>query len=777
MSVDWTKLQEIFDEGTGLDENARARLLNERCGNNPALRSEVEKMLRTHDAERLAQAGASGRQAIRHRRFGPWETVELLGRGGMAEVWLARRADGRHEQRAALKLLSPYLATPDYIERFHRERQFLARLEHPHIARLLDGGVSDDGEPYLVMEYIAGRPLDQYCEERRLPIRERVELLRTLCGAVESAHRNLVLHRDIKPSNVLVTSEGDLKLVDFGAAGAVDSGMRTTAPVTPAFASPEQIRQEPVTTVSDVYGLGATMYRVLAGIAPFGAENPYLAVRAMLESEAPSPSEAPGLSAETRREIRGDLDNIVRKAMDKDPNRRYPSAERLSADLGRYLDKRPVQARPITWTYRAERFVARNRLGVALASLLLVVLAAGSVALAWQVRQVKEESRRNAKLTEFLTRVIGLSYGGESSPVRAYGRNTRILDVIRYVDDRLATEMAGEPQLEARLRAGTGRVLIELGYLDEGERSLLRGLRLVDKGRDPALFGELTTNLARLHMLQGAWKGAEPEAREGLRLVESAGAKAPLEVRMFATWNLADILLGTRPSSPDWERLVHRTVDLGAQIGTRSPAYALAIYERAALHLRKGQLPEAERDLRESMQIQKGMPLLGVEYYSGLSGLGIIRVAEGKAREGIPLIEEGQRAYANVLGENSSLVQNLRYADVRARLALADQEITEGHFDEARSELSNVIALAEKLEQDLPRVLPKARVMWAAVLSLHGAALRRMGQDADGKALIVRARDLVAKELGTDSSPYRSTTALLAAPAHILPASKSSRNE
>jgi serine/threonine-protein kinase len=461
--------------------------------------------------------------------------------------------------------------------------------------------------------------------------------------------------------------------------------------------------------------------------------------------------------------------------MDTDPERRYPSAERLSADLTRYLEKRPVQARPITWAYRAERFVARNRVGVSFAAALVLVLAAGSAALAWQVRQVQQESRRNARLTEFLTRVMGLSYGSESSPVRVYGRNTRILDVIQYVDERLDKEMSGEPLLEARVRAGTGRVLMELGYLDEGERSLLRGLSLVDKRRDPALAGELTTTLARLHALQGALKGVLDECREGWRLVESAGAKAPLEVRLYAAWTLSDTLLGVQGATPESERMVERALELAAQIGTGSPAYALALYDRGALHMRKGQVAEAERDMQLSLDIQKRLPALGLEHYSGVAAVGIIHVAQAKPREGIALIEEAEQGYQDVLGENSSLVQNLRLADVRARMTLADSEMASGQFEEARNELSGALALAESTERDLPRVLPKARAIFAGTLACHGAILRRMGKDAEGQALILRGRDLVGEDLGADNVVYRSVAALLAAPAHVLPGGAPSR--
>ena len=257
---DWSRLQEIFDEAWPMDEGLGGDPSSpQRRGSNEELRAEVERMLQAFDEE--SRATAKPAVTSHGGRFGVWQTAELLGRGGMAEVYLARRVDGQIEQRVwPLKVMSPYLATAEYIQRFRRERQLLARLEHPNIARLLDGGVSQDGAPYMVMEYVDGRRLDEYCDSEGLAIRERLQLMQSLCLAVESAHQNLILHRDIKPSNVLVTATGVVKLLDFGTARELDSGtLETRAPLTPAYASPEQLHGDPVTTQSDGYGLGATL--------------------------------------------------------------------------------------------------------------------------------------------------------------------------------------------------------------------------------------------------------------------------------------------------------------------------------------------------------------------------------------------------------------------------------------------------------------------------------------------------------------------------------------
>ncbi len=271
MSDYWRQLEDLFDELCVLDESTRRSTLDQRCNGDDRLRADVERLVSAYDQERAANA--EGRMANASRRFGAWQTIRLLARGGMGEVWLAHRADGQHEQQTALKILSPYLAAADSLERFRRERQLLARLEHPNIARLLDGGMSPLGEPYLVMEYVEGIRLDRYCDQNHLSIRDRIGLMVKVCAAVQSAHQHLVLHRDLKPSNILVTSDGEPKLLDFGIAKLIDSDSAVEQTVTAslfltaAYASPEILRGQPATVASDVYSLGVVLYEVLSGKA------------------------------------------------------------------------------------------------------------------------------------------------------------------------------------------------------------------------------------------------------------------------------------------------------------------------------------------------------------------------------------------------------------------------------------------------------------------------------------------------------------------------------
>lgn len=395
MSDHWRDLQDLFDELCVLDPQHRCEILEQRCKDDAFLRSDVERLLRSYDEERAANRELRVPEA--GRRFGAWQTTALLARGGMGEVWLASRADGQHEQQAALKILSPYLASPDSLDRFRRERQTLALLDHPNIARLLDGGMSPQGEPYLVMEYVEGVRLDGYCEDRGLTIPERLRLMIKVCAAVHSAHQYFIVHRDLKPSNILVNKNGEPKLLDFGIAKVVDSekALEQTATanvfLTPAYACPEVLHGEPVTVASDIYSLGVVLFELLAGHRPFDPSKlgPAGWLEAITERDAPRPSSlAP---AKWKTAIEGDLDSIVLKALAKNPRDRYASAAQFADDLKDYLAGEPVIAVPPSGWYIARKFICRNRAMVAAAAVLALSLAAGIAGTLWQAHVARQE--------------------------------------------------------------------------------------------------------------------------------------------------------------------------------------------------------------------------------------------------------------------------------------------------------------------------------------------------------------------------------------------------
>ena len=428
----WQTVRALFDEGRGLDVEARAAWLE---GLEADLRAAVAPLLEADDqieaeadaptggflvvpaADRAPELFDGAEDAHVGRRVGPWRLEERIGEGGMGVVYRAARADADFRQEAALKVVGRGLAPRALLERFRQERRILAGLEHPGIARLLDGGLSEDGQPYFAMELVRGEPLTEYADRAGLGVEARVRLLAEVCDAVAYAHRNLVVHRDLKPSNVLVAASDTghgahgaghgergapppasppaprVKLLDFGIAtvlepdGGADLRTRTGALLTPAYAAPEQVRGGRVTTATDVYALGVLLFELLTGHRPSALEAgaaPTAVERAVCETPAPRPS---GVApAARRRALRGDLDTITLKALEKDPARRYASAEALATDLRRHLAGLPVEARRPTVGYRVASFVRRHPVAVGLASLAVLALVLGLAGTTWQAR-------------------------------------------------------------------------------------------------------------------------------------------------------------------------------------------------------------------------------------------------------------------------------------------------------------------------------------------------------------------------------------------------------
>ena len=419
----WQEVRRIYEAVIDGAPEQRAAVLTEACADDAELRAQVERLLSASSRagaflETAPALDPASLAAAVGRRLGPYQIVRELGQGGMSTVFLAVRADDAYQQEVAIKLVGPGLRHAEVIQRFKQERQILASLDHPNIARLLDGGTTEEGWPYLVMEYIAGLPITEYCRQQQLSLTARLQLFRTVCAAVAYAHRNLIIHRDLKPSNILVTADGTVKLLDFGIAKILSPPERgeqvaltqsRLSWLTPAYASPEQLRNEAITTASDVYSLGVLLYELLTGARPHDVENllPHDAARVLCEAEAEKPSlrvtqavDAPQVFGESsaerlQRRLRGDLDNIVLKALAKEAEQRYPAVEQLSADLARHLAGKPVIARPPTLGYRAGKLIRRRK--AAAGALLLALLAALGVLL-WQAVTGPERARQQRRL-------------------------------------------------------------------------------------------------------------------------------------------------------------------------------------------------------------------------------------------------------------------------------------------------------------------------------------------------------------------------------------------
>ena len=467
----WRRIEELFQEAADLHPKLRPSFLDRVCGVDSEIRSEVESLLKNDQPatqiEEMIQGAAE--QAVKDysvkvagQRIGVYEVVKPLGKGGMGAVYLAVRADDTYRKQVAVKIVKRGMDTEFVLGRFRHERQILAGLDHPNVARLLDGGSTGEGLPYFVMEYVPGEPITRYCAAKNLSTRDRLLLFRQVCSAVQYAHQNLVIHRDLKPGNILVTAQGVPKLLDFGIAKVLSAdGVSTTAitqtmtglrMMTPEYASPEQVKGENVTTASDVYSLGVILFELLTGQRPYQIRNqsPGAALEAIVATNTERPSTVVGKlgASRLRRQLAGDLDNIVLMAMRKEPERRYQSVEQLSEDIRRHLEGLPVQARKDTLRYRFAKFLHRNKLPVAAAAVITILLVGGIVATTYQARVAArrfEQVRHlaNAFLFDFHDSVAEL-------PGSTKARALVVRKGLEYLD-ALATEAGRDPGLQKEL--------------------------------------------------------------------------------------------------------------------------------------------------------------------------------------------------------------------------------------------------------------------------------------------------------------------------------------
>jgi non-specific serine/threonine protein kinase/serine/threonine-protein kinase len=477
----WERVHERFHEALELDSDGRGRLLAALELEDAGLARQVRSLLAAHEqsSDFLAQPPALPRSIGIGDRLGAYRVIEQIGRGGMGIVYRATRDDGDFSHDVAIKLIDPGLHSEGILRRFRAERSILAMLNHPHIVRLLDGGSAPDGSPYLVMEHVVGTSLLDYCDTRRLGIDARIELFLQVCDAVQFAHQRLVVHRDLKSDNIVVTEEGSARLLDFGIAKLIapETGLPAgtlTSPMqrllTPDYASPEQIRGEPVSVASDIYSLGVVLYELLSGARPlkFETRTPEEVLRVVTQVDPIPPSAAAARSPEgdaarrrgettqrLRKRLAGDLDYIALRALEKDPARRYGSVEQLAQDLGRYRDGLPVLARGRSATYRVSRFVRRHRAGVIATSLVTLALIAGLIGTTWQANVARRErdlATRRFEDVRGLAHTMVFDLHDAIAPLQGSTRARELLvtSALRYLD-RLRGESNGDPKLQSEL--------------------------------------------------------------------------------------------------------------------------------------------------------------------------------------------------------------------------------------------------------------------------------------------------------------------------------------
>ena len=548
---DWQKVKELFSAAVELPPGERRSFIEREAGGDALLINEVCGLLESdEEAEDFIENPAVAvtqlvrdETALAGKKIGSYLIEREIGRGGMGAVYLARRADEHFEKRVAIKLIKRGFDTDDIVRRFRHERQILAALDHPNITRLLDGGATDDGLPFLVMDYVEGSPLTRYSEEKRLSVNDRLQLFLQICSAVVYAHQNLIIHRDIKPSNILVTADGVPKLLDFGIAKltAPDAQQTfdrfSTQMMTPEYASPEQVLGQPVTTATDIYSLGVVLYELLTGTRPVRVKSgsPLEISKAITDSSPVKPSSLVRRGEEEKRKrgdkpesgeageaetkvsaspllpfsssaLRGDLDNIILMAMRKEPERRYSSVEQFAADINRYLRGLPVAARQDTVSYRASKFVQRHKAAVAAGAGIVAALVGGLAATRRQAKIARRQRDKAEEINQFLQKMLA------SANPRAVGKDVKVIEVLSIAAASLETDFANQPEIAADLETTLGLTYLSLGQLESAEKHLKSALdtRLALYPRRSAEVARSLHNYGKLLVEKSDFKRAEP---------------------------------------------------------------------------------------------------------------------------------------------------------------------------------------------------------------------------------------------------------------------------
>ncbi len=733
----WATLSPLLDELLDLDAAGRSARLAQCRAADPRLADELAELLAAQpalDAEAFLEGAAPGMPptpaTLAGQRIGAYTLVEPIGAGGMGSVWRARRSDGRYEGDVAVKLLNLALVARGGPERFAREGQVLARLSHPHIAHLIDAGVTDGGQPYLVLEHVQGEPIDHHCETHQLDTEARVRLLLQVLGAVEHAHSRLVLHRDLKPGNILVTAQGDVKLLDFGIAKLLGDADTAAAPTaltqlagrafTPEFAAPEQVQGGEVTTATDVYALGVLLYLLLAGAHPTAkaTDTPVDRLRSVVETEPPRLSAAAPARAVPA--LRGDLDNIAAKALKKAPAERYASAAAFADDLRRYLADEPVAARADTWRYRAAKFVRRHRVGVAAASLTAASLVAGIVGTTWQAIEARRE-RDRAVFEGGRALAKGNLFNLLLNELGEVDRPLTQADVLDRGVQLVRRQFGDDPRLAFDLLLPIAGQYLSLGDAQKELEVMQLAAGFARASGDAALIADAACNT-----VDTAFRLGRPEAaREQLRLALAARAQVPAP-----DWGLVTACLRAEAD------VAQHDGDLDTAVARIRSALAVAEREGrtqgntypslqsylTTLHLQRGEWADAHALTLQRRQRLEALGQTGSMDHVGQGReLASLHLVWGEVRSASALIEPLAGRWAHV----------------------GQQGMAPPWFDTTRAQVMLRLGAAQKAHTLLARALQRARdeghqpAVQAASLAL-AQALLALGRLDDAERLIVQ---------------------------------------
>jgi tetratricopeptide (TPR) repeat protein len=778
----FVRIEAIFNEALDAPEETRDSIVTERCGGDTTLQAEVRALLRACEAE--AQMTASGRgraenggeHSLDRRRVGPYEIDRLLGRGGMGAVYLAHRADGQFDQRVAIKLIDLPLATDFFRERFRQERQILAGLQHPYIARLLDGGVTAEGDLYLAMEYVDGTPIHRFCDARKLGVEERLKLFIGVCEAVQFAHQNLVVHRDLKPDNIFVAEDGTPRLLDFGTAKLTSPNLAPQEgdltrqgfqAYTPQYASPEQVLGNPITTASDTYSLGVLLYLLLTGSVPYEIKdlNQAELIRVICQEPPRRPTVAPG----SNHRLDGDLEAILQKALRKEPQERYRTAEQLAADIQDYLNGRPVAARRGTFRYRAEKFIRRNRLMIAAAAVLAVTLAAGVAGVLWQSRVANEERRkadaRSADLRELSNSLLSeLDEAIKDLPGSTGVQKLLVTRVLEHLD-RMATDAQGDRQTQLDLvnayvrlgniqgnaydqnlgdpagalaSLGKALVIVEPLAADSHDRDSLHALATVEDARSEILW--------QTFRLPEAIEAMHQATRSFDALIADPHTPAPLIGEAAAAYGV----LGDEYGAPGTQSMgnpaealkaYQKAIDLDYRALGVDPNFLRSRRGLAIMGMKMGSVEmendpaQALKDFQTALERTDALPKSEQNTLTTLRLRGMLERKAANATEGIGRYRDAMAIFDKEIAVSRKLVA----ADPLDERSLVDLDVVvddeAGSYDDAATPA--LAAPATNAEAELRRNLTASKTLYAETISILDRLLKL--NPADERWQIYRA--------------------------------------
>jgi serine/threonine protein kinase len=825
MPEKWEQVKELFALAQEREPGERSNFLRQACAGDDSLRAEIESLLASFDGadsflEDCPAADLLSEQsrAIAGKKIGAYRILREIGRGGMAVVYLGERDDQSYRKQVAIKMVKPGIDTEQILHRFRNERQTLAALDHSNIVKLLDGGSTEDGSPYLVMEYVEGLPIDQYCDLHMLSIDDRLRLFRQVCSAVQYAHENLVIHRDLKPGNILIAKGGVPRLLDFGIAKLLNPEFFQTPlvtrtnwrPMTPEYASPEQIRGQAITTAADVYSLGILLFELLTGRRPYRTEGQSLlemerlvcegeperpsvviqsiaiqreegtAVREDKAGTATTPewiSSQRGLQpAELQRRLRGDLDTITMKAIEKDPGRRYATASELSADIGRYLSHEPVLARPASATYRTRKYIRRHPVGVTVVAGVVLLLAGFAGMQFFQLRRTTRERDRANRVTEFMEGMFKIS-----DPSEARGNSITAREVLDKESKDIDTGLTQDPELQAQMMHVMGDVYKDLGLFPRAQLLYERSAEIRRRTLGPEnaetlrsmddlgwilnqeghaaeaeklqrqtvdvrrrVFG--THNLDTLKSMnhlawtldrEGNYAEAEKLEREALDIRRRVLKIVDDRETSAAMGNLA-ATLGHEGRYAEAEKLKRETLEIRRRIlGPEHQETLTAMNNLAFTLQQEGRYPEAERLQRETLDLQRR--ILGPEHPDTLRSIN--NLAETLVREN--QFAEAEHLQREALGVKQRVLGPDHQDTLWAMNSLAWTLQKEGHFSDSEKLLRQTLEIRR-------RILGPEHPNTLSTMESLAVTLDQAGRYAEAEKLSRQTVDAMRRVLGPE---------------------------